>query len=424
MPMPNPLVRLLPAFLAAAFAATAGPSAQARHLYHWVQYAPGGTEARAITLEDACPTATVDGRRSAMIERSAPRDAFPLRVCALPIPKGAAEVSIDALPLPLPKQRIDRILLIGDTGCRLKKSAVQDCNDISAWPFRLVADVAADLKPDLVLHLGDLLYRETACPPDRKGCAGSPSGDAWEAWEADFFKPAETLLASAPFVFVRGNHEICARGGKGWGVLVDPFPVQAGEACPPSAPPYFVDLGGVTLLVFDVSEAEEFKADSAQAEAFSRQFSAAQFAGPGPVWLAFHKPIWAPASLSANDESGDNKTLALAARHNIPANVRALLSGHEHTFQVLSYADDLPAQIVVGNGGDNLLEHAPEIFDGAVVNGVKIRTGRGAPGKFGFAILERDKSSPPGEKWLLTDYDTHGQPLATCHLFNRSLDCD
>ncbi len=424
MPFHARFAILLQAFLAAALAAMGPAPAQARHLYHWVQHAADGVEARAITQEPACPEASLDGRPTAMSERSAPSVAFPLRVCALPIPKGAAEVSIDQVPLPLPKPRIDRILLIGDTGCRLKKGAIQDCNDISAWPFRLVADVAADLKPDLVLHLGDLLYRETACPAARKGCAGSPSGDAWEAWEADFFKPAEALLASTPFVFVRGNHEICARNGKGWSVFVDPFPALPGEACPGSEPPYFVDLGGVALIVLDASAAEERHADQAQADVFRRQFSATQFAGPGPVWLAFHKPIWSPATLSADEDLGDNKTLALAARNNIPANVQALLSGHEHTFQVLSYAEDLPPQIVVGNGGDNLLDHAPERFDGAVVNGVTIRTGRGAPGKFGFAILQRETAKPGGETWSLIAYDAHGARLATCHLENRSLDCD
>ncbi|WP_051335520.1 metallophosphoesterase family protein [Methylocapsa acidiphila] len=412
-------------FCLAASAAVVAPSpARAHALYRWVQQVPGGAEARALTQEPICPVAKIDGRPKPMAESSAPRERFPLRVCAIPIPRGAAEISIDQIPLPLPKPRVDRILLIGDTGCRLKKDKVQDCNDISAWPFRLVADVAADLKPDLVLHLGDLLYRETACPPERKGCAGSPFGDAWETWEADFFKPAESLLGTAPFIFVRGNHEICARGGKGWGFLVDPFPAQAGEACPGSEPPYFVDLGGVSLLVFDVSEADDFHADAAQAERFRRQFAAAQFAGPGPVWLAFHKPIWARGSLTEDDEPGDNKTLALAARNAITANVHALLSGHDHTFQVLSYADDLPVQIIVGNGGDNLLEHAPERLDGASIDGVKVRTGRGAPGRFGFAMLTRELTHASGERWSLTAYDAHGQPLAACRLASRTLDCD
>lgn len=392
--------------------------AQARPLYHWLQYVPGGLEARAITEESVCPTALVNDSLAPMTLRGEPSEAFPMRVCALPLPAGARDISIDGVPLPSPKPRHDRILLLGDTGCRLKGDKVQDCNDISAWPFRLVADVTADLKPDLVLHLGDYLYRESACPPNRKGCAGSPSGDAWATWEADFFQPAATLLNSTPFVLVRGNHEVCARNGAGWSLLLDPFPLAADQACPGQARPYFVDLGGVTLLVFDVSEANEFEADSKQADWFRPQFADTQFAGPGPVWLAFHKPIWAPASLSAGKEYGDNKTLALAARNNIPANVEVILSGHEHTFPVLSYADDLPAQIVVGNGGDTLLGHAPQVFDGALVNGVKIRTGLGVPGRFGFAMLERHD-----EEWSLTDYDTHGNVLLACRLERRSLDC-
>ena len=428
------ILRLLIARLIAALVATAPAGAQARPLYHWLQYVPGGLEARAITRESACPTALVNDSLAPMTPRGEPGEAFPIRVCAVPVPADAHDISIDGVPLPSPKPRYDRILLLGDTGCRLKGAKAQDCNDISSWPFRLVADVAADLKPDLVLHLGDYLYRETACPPMRKGCAGSPAGDAWDAWEADFFQPAAALLDSTPFVFVRGNHEVCARSGAGWSRLLDPFPLSADKTCPGQARPYFVDLGGVTLLVFDVSEANEFKADPKQADWFRQQFSAAQFAGPGPVWLAFHRPIWAPASFSADEEPGDNKTLALAAQNNIPANVEAILSGHEHTFQVLSYDDDLPAQIVVGNGGDSLLGHAPQIFDGAVVNGVRIRKGLGVPGQFGFAMLERhdlehhdlehNDLEHNAQEWSLTDYDTHGGVRMVCHLKRRSLDCN
>jgi uncharacterized protein involved in tolerance to divalent cations len=417
--------RLLAGLLAAALAACIPALAQARPLYRWVEHVPGGAEARAITKESACPTAIVDGRLTAMQARSEPRGAFPIRVCALPIPADAREVSLDGLPLPLPKKRVDRILLIGDTGCRLKGAVLQDCNDLSAWPFRLVADIAAaDVKPDLVLHLGDLLYRETACPTARKGCAGSPFGDAWATWEADFFKPAEALLAAAPIVFVRGNHEDCARGGKGWSLLLDPLPRAADRACPGQANPYFVDLGGVVLLVFDVSDADEVKANVDQADWYRQQFAAVQFAGPGPVWLAFHKPIWALSTLLGGPAPGDNKTLALAARDNIPANVQAIFSGHQHTFQILTFEEDLPPQIVVGNSGDELLRHAPQDFDGAVINGVKVRTGRGAPGKFGFAILERQILEGPGDEWSLVSYDAHGNALAHCHLKNRAIACD
>ena len=56
------------------------------------------------------------------------------------------------------------------------------------------------------------------------GCAGSPYGDNWAVWQKDFFDPAAPLLAAAPWVLVRGNHELCSRGGHGWFRLLDPHP--------------------------------------------------------------------------------------------------------------------------------------------------------------------------------------------------------
>jgi len=61
----------------------------------------------------------------------------------------------------------------------------------------LAASVAA-AKPDLVIHVGDYLYRESACPPRDSGCARSPHGDDWPTWTADFFAPAAPALLAAP----------------------------------------------------------------------------------------------------------------------------------------------------------------------------------------------------------------------------------
>ena len=44
-------------------------------------------------------------------------------------------------------------------------------------------------KPDLVIHVGDYFYRENACPADATGCQGTPFGDNWPTWAADFFNP-------------------------------------------------------------------------------------------------------------------------------------------------------------------------------------------------------------------------------------------
>lgn len=411
-------LRSLPrlAVIAGLAAALSHSSARGGDSRQWVQFVDGGLEARAITQDAACPKATVDGTGAAMTIRARPDEDFPILVCALRLPRNVKEATIDGRPLPLPPARVNRIVLFGDTGCRIHPLLAQDCNSIKAWPFRLGADMAAEQAPDLVIHLGDLHYREAPCPITRKGCAGSPYGDKWPAWSADFFSPAEALLNAAPWIFVRGNHESCGRSAKGWRRLVDAFPFNAGE-CQPNNPPFTVDLGGLTLLVLDVTQADDRIANLQEAEFYKKQIERAASI-EGPVWFAFHKPIFTSIRMSGIATEGDNKTLVEAARHSIPANAQAILSGHLHTFQVASYVQDYPAQIVAGHGG-NLDPSAPAKFDGLVINGVAVEVGRSAPAVFGFAVMERGDG-----EWLITNYDVRGTPLARCHLKARKLAYD
>ncbi|MDB5648778.1 MAG: hypothetical protein JWL62_298, partial [Hyphomicrobiales bacterium] len=253
----------------------AATAAQAADDYRWVQYVPGGIEARALTDRAECPKAAIDSVAARMSPRSTPGPEYPILVCSLPLPAGTRVATIDGMPLPLPKARPDRILVIGDTGCRLKGEQVQACNDISEWPFRIGADISAELKPDLVLHVGDLHYRESECPAANKGCAGTPFGDSWAVWRADFFSPGELLLNAAPWIFVRGNHEECERGGKGWARTLDPYawvPSEGKTGCLGPAKPFTVDLGGITLGVVDVSTADESKVYAAQVDLYKSVF--------------------------------------------------------------------------------------------------------------------------------------------------------
>ena len=420
----RPLLRLA---LAAAITAGLAGAAGAGESFHWVQYVPGGIEGRAITDAPSCPAATIDGAAVAMNLRSGPGPNYPVRVCAVPIAAGAKLVTIDGIPLPLPIAHPNRILLIDDSGCRLKGKKVQDCNDAAMWPFRTGSDIATLMKPDLVLHVGDYHYRESACPPGNLGCAGAPFGDTWDVWRADFFSPAELLLDSAPWIFVRCNHEECDRGGKGWARILDPYPWSADagrDGCLPGpAAPFTVDIGGVTIVVMDTSTADEEKANDQQAEVFRAQFQSVKNLAPsGTVWLAFHRAIWSTDGSVALGRGGDNKTLALAAKDNIPENVQAFLSGHQHKFEVDAYQQDLPVQIVSGHGGDDLSPDAPANPVGITVNGMTIVAGFAKPRTFGFSLLERDPSDRLG-MWTITDYDTLGRSLGRCRIEGRSVDC-
>jgi phosphodiesterase/alkaline phosphatase D-like protein len=105
---------------------------------------------------------------------------------------------LDGKPLPLARPNPQRILIFGDTGCRLVPQIAQDCNDPVAWPFPKIAAAAATARPDLVIHVGDYLYREKSCQGRTDECPESPVGYGWNIWDVDFFAPSARLLAAAP----------------------------------------------------------------------------------------------------------------------------------------------------------------------------------------------------------------------------------
>ncbi len=393
------------------------PYAVAAETYRWLQYAPGGLEVRAVTDQPVCPSASVDGAPQAMTVRAPPGEHYPVTACALPLPAVAKSAAIAGVPVAMPVQEPRRIAIIGDTGCRLKGMAVQACNDPQQWPFRLIAEVVAQLKPDLVIHVGDYHYRETPCPEGNAGCAGSPFGDNWPVWRADFFAPADTLLRVAPWVLVRGNHEDCERGGKGWSRTLDPYAFDAAKGCNDPGKPLIVRLPGLTLAVMDVATAREDKVDDQQVPAFREQYRSLTDV-TGPVWVLQHRPIWSPGGMFSGRLVGDNKTLAAAADGVIPDNVGLMLSGHHHLFQMLEYQANLPVQIVSGHSGDSLNPGASTDPAGWVVNGVTVKSGLHMPGSFGFSMFEKQNNG-----WRIRNYDRLGVARASCFINNRTTAC-
>ncbi len=403
------------AALVLSFAPLSNASGQ---VFRWTQYGPDGLEARAVTDGSACPPAAIDGAAATMTVRAAPSEGFPVIACTLALPADAKAVTIADVPVRLPQSEPQRILLIGDTGCRLKGSYVQACNDPVAWPFRLIVEVAAQQRPDLVIHVGDYHYRETPCPAGNIGCAGSPFGDTWAVWKADFFSPAETLLRVAPWVFVRGNHEECGRGGRGWSRMLAPDAFAADSGCNAPAQPVVVRLPGLTLAVIDAASALEQQLDEAQAETFRQQYRSLSGTTSGATWILQHRPIWSPGGVFAGVLVGDNKTLAAAAQGVIPENVTLMLSGHQHLFQVLNYRTGEPAQIVAGHGGDTLDPDVPLDPAGWKFGPVVVDSGVHMPGIFGFAMLEKEDHG-----WRLTGYDRFGVAFKSCLIWGRSAAC-
>jgi Calcineurin-like phosphoesterase len=216
--------------------------------------------ARAIVSGSSCPNITLDGQTQQMGVRAQPNPpTFPVMSCETTIPSGTGSASIQGQQLALPNPNPAQFVVWGDTGCRMAAgNPFQACNDPNAWPTGLNASTASFTFPDLIIHMGDLHYREIPCPVGNTGCAGSPFGFGWDVWNADFFTPAQPLLNVAPWIFIRGNHEYCDKAFDGWFRFLDPYPYQPG--CQQFTNPYSVMAGGLQLIVFDSAGANDTSA--------------------------------------------------------------------------------------------------------------------------------------------------------------------
>ncbi|MGC9952975.1 MAG: metallophosphoesterase [Rhizomicrobium sp.] len=441
----------------------------------WVQYGPGGVvETRAVVDGKSCPAIFVDLHQKLMQQRAASDEKF-ATVCAAPLPKGTNQAAIvfrvyrvppphagagvaaweawvheeyglanpgpnaseadwlawsDAVnqkaqyqivPLALPAPEPHRIIVLGDTGCRIKGKELQDCSDPKEWPFPRIAAKAAKLKPDLVIHVGDYLYRESACPAGFAGCAGTPYGDNGPTWDADFFTPARPLLAAAPWVFVRGNHEDCERAGPGWLRLLGPLPFDAGTPCAAHLASYSVPLGALNLVIMDNANAPDTAIASDMVPLYRSEIASLATA-EAPSWLLLHRPIWGAVTGPMGLPVGGNQTMiAAVGMSGIPSPVELMLAGHIHTFEVMNFRDKdhVPPQLIAGFGGDTL-DPTPSVLKGTVFqgkSGVVVKDGLSLPG-FGFLLMTKD-----ADGWTIEVHDVHGKIERTCLFRSGRLDC-
>jgi hypothetical protein len=299
---------------------------------------------------------------------------------------------------------------------------VQDCNDSKQWPFKAVAKAAAASKPDLIIHVGDYIYREAACPPgNSKDCKGSPWGDNWATWEADFFVPAAKLLVAAPWLFVRGNHEICKREGKGWFYYLDPSPYAKNECCADDSAARVVKAGSFQALVIDSSGAPDDNPPPAQIAAFTSQFKAAAGTNLANAWLLSHRPIWAAKAGEKADRAKLrllNATLQGAWSAAPVPGVILVVSGHTHLFELLGFGNKQPTQLVIGNGGTDLAHKISTSLAGQSIGGSTVAYGTSVD-DFGYVLLEADK----GGGWSLRLHDAKGKRKLNCTVAVSNVQC-
>ena len=481
---PEPATTELAASDAAATATNPPTSADVHASYVLLAASADGSPAAyaRVIMDDGfdCPTVAATcgtGTPESMTARDKPifdtakhcpaGGCFPVTVCEAAVPfNETRQICLSGGQINLPEPTTDptNILVVGDTGCKSKKGddgGVCEVSDgATAQPFQnLVTNAGTGF--DLVLHMGDYNYRGTPGSAPFEGpngptthypydagdgapncqqsaetpflsqaSANSLLPDQWTIWQKDFFEPAIALLADAPWVFARGNHELCSRAGAGWFYFLDAGFKPAGTqvdcpALPNGDPPvnpflftrilpmYQVDLGSLNLVVLDSANACD-QAVPAPGNSFrteyENQFQNLKVPETGTNWIVSHRPFWINATLQATS-SGSSTGSYLQG---IPLS----LAGHEHLFA--SYTPttpSFPGEVVTGNGGVKLEGD----FDGLseqTVAGEKIWV-QGAKGH-GFLHVQFDGTSG---SWCGDLRDASNNLTASCASSNSPSLC-
>jgi hypothetical protein len=385
----------------------------------WLELGPDGAVTARAIVDGACPAITLDEDAYAMDVRAAASDDHPVTVCETAVPADTESVAVGDTALRMPVADPERILVIGDTGCRLKKGdPIQACNDPAAWPFAAIAAQGAAWQPDLIIHVGDYHYRETPCPDGNAACAGSPWGDTWAAWQADFFAPAAPLLDAAPWVFLRGNHEDCERAGDGWFRYLDPRPLPA--TCQDFTDPWALDIGDVRAVVLDAAAAGDITSDPATTDAYRAQFAEVErLAGDGPAWLLTHRAFWSiGADGSGTPIEWTTATYTDAGYLQPPAAFDLVIAGHVHMAQVLTFTEESgrPVELIAGNSGTSV-EMETAVLTGSDIGDETLVRGWRYAG-FGFVGLERVDTG-----WVATLPMLDGTTPLTCLITDAAVAC-
>lgn len=444
----------MPRFIGFVILLSAAMVAQAADHAYVVLGEDGVQVARVITADAKCPQIQFDGKKVRMDVRAKPAilpgraekpSAFPLLTCEKTIPANTKRATVGHASLRLMPKMVKRIVVIGDTGCRLKKSdnAYQACNDGDLYPFARIAAAAAGWKPDLVIHVGDLLYRESPCPADHPECRGSPWGYGWDAWQADFFEPGAALLKAAPWALVRGNHESCSRAGQGWWRMMDPRPLQSGRDCNDPidddigdySDPYAIPLGDdAQLIVMDTSNTTEKPISPGDMrsrkyrDVYHRLEKLAQQASYNIV--ADHHPILGFFADDKQDvvtlEPGNQGIQSVFGELNpqfLPSRIDVLLSGHVHAWQQVSFSSPHPTQFIAGFSGT--MEDSAPLPDKLPPNatpapGAVVEHLSSWAGGFGYMTMERTGAA----QWEARVWDVNGTLRNTCKIDGSRSVCD
>jgi len=131
-------------------------------------------------------------------------------------------------------------------------------------------------------------------------------------------------------------------------------------------------------------------------------------------------PTRTPTGLYPGNGSLQSVLLPIQGERLFPDSFQALVSGHVHLFEVVSYLTDQSTQLISGNAGawaDVPLPHdlprGATPLPGAVIGSIV------STNQSGFTIIERDSEGG----WRVEARDRHGRLFTTCTLRDRKTRC-
>ena len=344
------LLRMLcPDFLALAQVGLWPQAGATAPLAAWVELIGPGSEAsiRAVVPAEAdCPAVIADGASIPMQVRAdpgplfppgkTPRAQFPVRVCELIAPRGKTEHDFGR-----PTPAFARRRSAAHRGFRRHRLS----HEVDASPgLRRTLGLSRDRKargriPSRPGHPSWRLSLSEICTGSPV-CQQRPTGYDWKIWNGDFFEPSRALFAAAPWIMVRGNHEICDRAGEGWFRFLDHAPVP--PECVPMSAFFVVEQGNLGFVVVDSAQiardggrAPDKPPDDpvGKLQAF--------YAGwkprvPSPAWMLTHVPFNAVVRTFAGTIVSDT-IQHRAIGEQLSRNIKMILSGHVHMFEALQF---------------------------------------------------------------------------------------
>jgi hypothetical protein len=197
-------------------------------------------------------------------------------------------------------------------------------------PQYAVAERLKAMRPDLVLHTGDVVY---------------PAGEA-RRFDDRYFRPYRDLIASIPFFLSLGNHDVATANGQAY---LDAFDLPSNN--PERTKRYYsFDYGNARFIALDSNQAP-----GPGGPMFA--WLAAELARPPKFWtfVFFHHPPY--SSGKHGSQLGVRQVWSPLFER---AAVAVVFNGHDHTYErTVPVRDFEPAgpgvvYVVTGGGGGEL----------------------------------------------------------------------